>query len=201
MYRRMTLAIAAAALATTGQAGCTTINMNHDSGSTVPGSAAGQMMGNDDANMSDVMFAQMMIPHHEQAIEMSALAPANGASTEVLELAQAIPAAQAPEIEQMRAMLERWGVPMTMADRSVHGGMAMTGMVSGEDMDRLQAAQGADFDRRYLELMIAHHEGAIAMTQDPLANGDDPELRTLLEAIVTSQTAEIEQMRQMLAQS
>lgn len=68
-------------------------------------------------------------------------------------------------------------------------------------MDRLQAAQGADFDRLYLELMIAHHEGAIAMTQDPLANGDDPELRTLLEAIVTTQTAEIEKMRQMLAES
>ncbi|MDP1877535.1 MAG: DUF305 domain-containing protein [Actinomycetota bacterium] len=201
MYRRMTLTIAAAALAMTGLAGCTTITMNHDGGPTVPGSAAGQMMGNDDASMSDVMFAQMMIPHHEQAIEMSALAPANGASPEVLELAAAISAAQAPEINQMRAMLERWGVPMTMADHSGHGGMAMTGMVSDEDMDRLQAAQGADFDRLYLELMIAHHEGAIAMTQDPLANGDDPELRTLLEAIVTSQTAEIEKMRQMLAQS
>lgn len=155
-------------------------------------SAAGE--ADTQLNMSDVMFAQMMIPHHEQAVEMSALAAGAGASSEVQALADEIAAAQGPEIRQMEAMLDRWGVGQMMD----HSGHQMAGMVSDEDMDRLRAATGPDFDRLYLELMIAHHQGAIDMTRDPLANGSDPELRTLLEAIVTTQTAEIEQMQQML---
>jgi len=147
-----------------------------------------------DLNMSDVMFVQMMIPHHEQAVEMAELAPGAGASAEVQELAAEIAAAQGPEITQMEAMLDRWGVGQMMD----HSGHQMAGMVSEADMDRLRAATGAEFDRLFLELMIAHHEGAIAMAQDPLTNGEDPELQTLLDAIVTAQTAEIATMQQML---
>jgi len=155
----------------------------------------GGPMMDGDLNMSDVMFVQMMIPHHEQAVEMAELAPGAGASPEVQELAAAIAAAQGPEITQMEAMLDRWGVGQMMD----HSGHQMAGMVSDADMDRLRATSGASFDRLFLELMIAHHEGAIDMAQDPLANGEDPELRTLLEAIVEAQTAEIAQMQQMLA--
>ena len=155
----------------------------------------GGPMMDGDLNMSDVMFVQMMIPHHEQAVEMAELAPGAGASPEVQELAAAIAAAQGPEITQMEAMLDRWGVGQMMD----HSGHQMAGMVSDADMDRLRATSGAEFDRLFLELMIAHHEGAIDMAQDPLANGEDPELRTLLEAIVEAQTAEIAQMQQMLA--
>jgi len=155
----------------------------------------GGPMMDGDLNMSDVMFVQMMIPHHEQAVEMAELAPGAGASPEVQELAAEIAAAQGPEITQMEAMLDRWGVGQMMD----HSGHQMAGMVSDADMDRLRATSGASFDRLFLELMIAHHEGAIDMAQDPLANGEDPELRTLLEAIVEAQTAEIAQMQQMLA--
>lgn len=155
----------------------------------------GGPMMDGDLNMSDVMFVQMMIPHHEQAVEMAELAPGAGASPEVQELAAEIAAAQGPEITQMEAMLDRWGVGQMMD----HSGHQMAGMVSDADMDRLRATSGAEFDRLFLELMIAHHEGAIDMAQDPLANGEDPELRTLLEAIVEAQTAEIAQMQQMLA--
>ena len=147
-----------------------------------------------DLNMSDVMFVQMMIPHHEQAVEMAELAPGAGASPEVQELAAEIAAAQGPEITQMEAMLDRWGVGQMMD----HSGHQMAGMVSDADMERLRSARGVEFDRLFLELMIAHHEGAIDMAQDPLANGEDPELQTLLQAIVEAQTAEIAQMQQML---
>jgi uncharacterized protein (DUF305 family) len=94
----------------------------------------------------------------------------------------------------MEAMLDRWGVPQMMD----HSGHQMAGMVSDEDMDRLRAATGPAFDRLFLEFMIAHHEGAIVMTEDPLANGTDPELQTLLREIVEAQTAEIAEMQAML---
>lgn len=147
------------------------------------------------ANMSDLMFVQMMIPHHEQAVEMAELAPGAGASPDVQALAATIAAEQAPEIAQMKAMLDRWNVGQMMD----HSGHQMAGMVSDEDMDRLRGATGPEFDRLFLELMIAHHEGAIDMAADPLANGQDPQLRTLLESIVATQTAEIQRMQGMLA--
>ena len=198
---RTTAALAAGILTLATLAGCT-INIGAGSdGHMDGGHMDGQSMMDDDQgergdlNMSDVMFAQMMIPHHEQAVEMAELAPAAGASPQVQELAVEIAAAQGPEIRQMEAMLDRWGVGQMMD----HSGHQMAGMVSDEDMERLRAATGTEFDRLFLELMIAHHEGAIDMTEDPLANGEDPELRALLEQIVQTQTAEIEQMRQMLA--
>ena len=184
-------------------AGCTTVNVsnppvNPSASSSIPTEGGGGAMMDGDAYMSDVMFAQMMIPHHRQAIEIAELAPARGASQDILDLALKISAAQGPEIEQMQVMLDRWGAPSMMDDHSGHGGMAMVGMVSDEDMDALRQASGADFERLFLELMIAHHEGAIAMTEDPLANGGDPEMRALLLAIVAAQTAEIDTMKAML---
>jgi uncharacterized protein (DUF305 family) len=199
---RPAAAIAAAILAIASLSACT-INIGAGSDGHMDGGGMDdQSMMDDNAgadggdlNMSDVMFVQMMIPHHEQAVEMAELAPGAGASPEVQELAAEIAAAQGPEITQMEAMLDRWGVGQMMD----HSGHQMAGMVSDADMDRLRATSGAEFDRLFLELMIAHHEGAIDMAQDPLANGEDPELRTLLEAIVEAQTAEIAQMQQMLA--
>ena len=205
---RPAAAIAAAILAIASLSACT-INIGAGSDGHMDGGGTddqsmmddrdsddnGGPMMDGDLNMSDVMFVQMMIPHHEQAVEMAELAPGAGASPEVQELAAEIAAAQGPEITQMEAMLDRWGVGQMMD----HSGHQMAGMVSDADMDRLRATSGAEFDRLFLELMIAHHEGAIDMAQDPLANGEDPELRTLLEAIVEAQTAEIAQMQQMLA--
>lgn len=145
---------------------------------------------------SDLMFVEMMIPHHEQAVEMAVLAPTHGASPDVMALAAKIASAQGPEIVQMQGMLSRWGV----SEMSDHSGHQMEGMVDASGMEELDAASGAEFDRLFLKLMIEHHLGAIAMAQDPLANGDDPELNTLLGAIVEAQAAEIEQMEKMLEQ-
>lgn len=193
---RITAVIAAAALSVSLSACSFTVNAG-DGGHNGMDDTAGMMDDGSaaDLNMSDVMFVQMMIPHHEQAVEMAALAPTNGASSEVQELAAAIAAAQGPEIAQMEAMLDRWDVQPMMD----HSGHQMDGMVSDADMDALAAATGPEFDRLFLEAMIAHHEGAISMAEDPLENGEDPELQALLDAIVTTQTAEIAQMKQMLA--
>lgn len=149
-----------------------------------------------EVNASDLMFVEMMIPHHEQAGEMALLAPTHGANPEVLALAAKIASAQGPEIEQMRAMLDRWGVSEMMS----HTGHQMDGMVSASGLKDLDEASGAEFDRLFLTYMIGHHEGAIAMAQDPLVNGDDAELNALLKAIVSAQNAEIEQMNMMLQQ-
>jgi uncharacterized protein (DUF305 family) len=191
-FRPVLLALIAATSLVLATA-CTTVHVS------APAADADDQMGMmvSSADPSDVMFVQMMIPHHEQAIEIAELAPTHGASAPVLDFAGRIAAAQGPEIDQMAAMLEDWGIPQMMQDRAGHG-MAMNGMVSDEDLDALRAANGAEFDRLFLESMIAHHEGAIAMTEDPLRNGEDPELRTLLESIVTAQTREIEEMRAML---
>jgi uncharacterized protein (DUF305 family) len=150
------------------------------------------------ANMADVMFVQMMIPHHEGAIEMSdVLLAKSGVDPEVVELAEQIKAAQGPEIEQMKAWLDDWGVPQ-MDDGM--DGMDMGGMdgMSEEDTQALEEATGPEAGDLFLEQMIVHHAGAIDMAEEVLDDGQHPEVRELAENIIASQAAEIEQMRSML---
>lgn len=142
----------------------------------------------------DIAFAQMMIPHHEQAVEMADLALERQTSPEVQELAQQIKDAQDPEIEQMTGWLAQWGATTSDED---HSGMA--GMVSDSDLAALADAQGAAFDEKWITLMIAHHEGALTMAQQVIGTTDEASVRTLAEAIVAGQTAEIAEMKALLA--
>ena len=150
-------------------------------------------------NDDDVMFAQMMIPHHEQAIEMSdiALDPTVGASDAVRQLATRIKGAQDPEIEMMTGMLTGWGKSTEM-DMSMDHGSMMDGMLTAEELDALGVLRGAEFDRAWMEAMIKHHEGALAMAKDVLEGGTDPAVRKLAEEIVSGQQAEIDEMRSLL---
>lgn len=148
----------------------------------------------DSNNMADIAFAQMMIPHHEQAVVMSEYALTNTENAEVLALAQEILDAQGPEIEQMNAILARFDAGM-----GGHGGHTMAGMLTEDELASLQAARGAEFDQLFLTGMIAHHVGAIEMAEDVLAAGADPEVRALAETIMAGQQAEIEVMQKMLA--
>lgn len=142
----------------------------------------------------DVMFAQMMIPHHQQAIEMADLALANAStSAAVRDLAQQIKAAQGPEITAMNAWLREWGAATSAA--MDHG---TSGMMSEEDMASLKAAEGAEFNRMWLEMMIDHHQGAITMAQDVLSSTGDAEVRSLARAVVEGQKKEIATMQDML---
>ena len=158
-----------------------------DMGYSIPESA--------DFNDADVMFAQMMIPHHEQAIEMSdiALDPNTGASAAIIALATQIKGAQDPEISQMKNLLTTWGMPTKMGSMD-HSSM-MDGMLSLEEMDTLGQLKGAEFDKAWAKGMIAHHEGAIEMANDVLANGKNSEILALANAVVSGQSTEIETLK------
>jgi uncharacterized protein (DUF305 family) len=151
-------------------------------------------------NAADVMFAQGMIPHHQQAIEMAdmALDPAVGAGPEVLDLATRIKAGQDPEIAQMTTWLKDWDQPMAMDMSDGHGMDGMDGMLSADEMKELAALRGAEFDTAWMEGMIRHHEGAITMAEDVAAKGKQPKVKTLAEQIVAAQRAEIDEMRALL---
>ena len=148
-----------------------------------------------DFNDADVMFAQMMIPHHEQAIEMSeiALDPASGASAAIQDLAVRIRDAQDPEIELMKGFLATWGAPVDPEDGMDHSSM-MDGMLTVEELDELAGLQGSEFDVRWAQAMIAHHKGAVAMAEDVLADGKNAETRKLAEEIIANQQSEIDEL-------
>ena len=170
---------------------------SHDMGSMDMGSSdtGDSILESSDFNDADVMFAQMMIPHHEQAIAMSdiALDPNTGASAAIIALATQIKGAQDPEISQMKNLLTAWGMPTDMGSMD-HSSM-MDGMLSLEEMDTLGQLKGTEFDKAWAKGMIAHHEGAIVMANDVLANGKNSEILTLANAVVSSQTTEIETLK------
>jgi uncharacterized protein (DUF305 family) len=162
---------------------------------------SGGMMGTDTANeagdltQADVMFLQMMIAHHEQAVEMSTLAETNSTNPEVLALAAQIKAAQVPEIELMSKLLTDAGQAMMM-DHS----MGDNGMMGMDDMSALAAATGKDFDVLFLTGMIAHHEGALDMVA-MLDRTKNSEAKKIAIDIRAGQSAEITLMKKLLAKS
>ncbi|WP_381793922.1 DUF305 domain-containing protein [Streptomyces niveus] len=154
-------------------------------------------------NDADVAFAQGMIPHHQQAVEMSALAEGHASGAEIKALAGEIEKAQDPEITTMRTWLRVWGEPES-ADENMpgmdHGSGDTAGMMSDQDMRELTAAKGADFDEKFARLMIEHHNGAIAMARDERRNGDNAAAKKLAADVIEAQTAEVEQLNAILDQ-
>lgn len=147
-------------------------------------------------NDADVTFAQGMIPHHEQAIEMAdiALDPTVGAGEQVRDLATRIKGAQDPEVMMMTGWLTDWGMPMQM-DMEGHDMSSMDGVMSADEMDALAALTGSDFDAMWLQMMIRHHQGAISMAQTVKAGGFSPEVLALADQIIAAQQAEIAEMQ------
>jgi uncharacterized protein (DUF305 family) len=142
-------------------------------------------------NDADKMFVQMMRPHHEQAIEMSdALLAKTGISDEITALATEIKEAQVPEIEQLSAWADEWGIEeMSGMDHS------MDGMMSDSDMQELDAAEGTEAEQLFLTQMIEHHTGAIEMAQTEIEDGENPDAIKMAEDIVSTQEDEISRMR------
>lgn len=138
----------------------------------------------------EIMFAQMMIPHHEQAVTMSELALSNTTTAEIVALATAIRDAQAPEIIQMQSWIDG------KSESHMHD-MEMGGMLSDAELAELAALKGAAFDQMFLTAMIAHHEGALDMVE-MINDSSNSEVKTLAANIVTSQSAEIEAMKALL---
>ncbi|MFT7841686.1 DUF305 domain-containing protein [Saccharothrix sp. BKS2] len=148
---------------------------------------------------ADVTYVAKMIGHHRQALEMSALAPERAGDETVKGLASRIHDSQGPEI----AGMEQWQRDYAEdATAHGHGGgvpevdhSTMPGMASAADLAALEAARGADFDRLFLRLMIAHHEGAIEMAVELLSSGSDVRVEEMANDVVVTQTDEIERMK------
>ncbi|MER8086340.1 DUF305 domain-containing protein [Streptomyces sp. NPDC058316] len=210
--RRRTLVgvgtVAALALAL---AACGSSESSKSDSSSMPGmdhgSAASAAPGGT-FNAADVEFAQQMIPHHQQAVEMAKLADGRAADPEIKTLAAAIEKAQDPEISTMKGWLRSWGKPLPAASASMgdmpgmdHGsnGSGMPGMMSDQDMSGLEAAKGKDFDKKFARLMIGHHEGAVTMAETERKKGANADAKKLADAVITAQTAEIEKMNKIIA--
>jgi uncharacterized protein (DUF305 family) len=154
-------------------------------------------------NDADVAFVNGMIPHHQQAIDMSAMVPTRSTNDAVIKLAADVSAAQTPEIQVMKVLLVQWNSANDpqAADQDQHqdhGDMAMDGTMDPATMGRLESLQGTEFDTLWLQSMIGHHEGAITMAQTELASGTNDDAKRLAQQIITAQQGEITQMKQML---
>ena len=172
-----------------------------------------QSTASDDSAFSaaDVMFAQMMIPHHEQALEMSVIALERSTNGDVRDLAQRIYDGQGPEIEKMERWIDQGSatggmvhempdgsmMPNGMMDGEMMDGHEMAGMASAEELAELGSLQSPDFDILFLQLMIDHHEGALAMVE-MIEDSANPEVSALARAIKSAQSAEINEMTELL---
>jgi uncharacterized protein (DUF305 family) len=151
-----------------------------------------------EANAADIQFVQGMIPHHEGAIEMAELVEGRTERQEPIDLANEIIDVQDEEISLLRGMLDRMDADdMAMDDMGDmdHGDM---GMMEEGEMEELRQLEGDEFDRRFMEAMIEHHQGAIDMAEQVLAEGQDEEVAGLAQLVIDAQEAEIDQMQQWL---
>ena len=172
------------------------------SGHDMPGHSMPGMSGSSTSaapaatfNDADVMFLQMMYPHHAQAVEMAKLVPTRSQNQQVKDLAAAIEKAQAPEMQQMTTLLAGFGKPAPSATMS----HSMPGLMTPQQMTELTGLSGAAFDKMWLQMMVEHHQGAITMANDELKNGTNADAKAMAQAIITTQQAEITTMNGMLA--
>jgi uncharacterized protein (DUF305 family) len=156
-----------------------------------PGEAA-QAAPKQGFNDADVKYVRMMITHHQQALEMTGLAPSRAARADVKSLASRIADTQGPDIKAMEAWLARNKAPQ----HEMHD--PMPGMASAEQLAALRAASGPAFDKSFLELMSRHHEGALQMAADLLQTGSDVFVEEMAQDVLVTQQKEIGQMKAML---
>lgn len=197
----LTIALAATACGGSDDPSGTSSMPSHDMSSMSTPMASSSTTGTPAAgqhNDADVAFATGMIPHHAQAVVMADMANTNATASQVKTLAATIKAAQVPEITMMSGWLAGWGKPVPTS--SSHSGMNMgDGMMTDAEMNRLDSARGIAFDRMWLQMMIKHHEGAIAMANTELESGTNAEAKQLAQSIISSQTAEIARMKKLEA--
>ena len=184
--RAFSVAILAVALVTTAAACSNDDGTTGNSGATTTRGQTATAELPDDVNDADVAFVQGMVPHHEQAIQMSELVIANGDDPTVIALA-----------EQINPGLDDWDIDPAGSD-GMDGMDGANGMMSDDEMDMMSEAMGADLDRMFLETMIRHHQGAIRMAEVELEEGSNADVLALAQGIIDGQQAEIDQMQSML---
>jgi uncharacterized protein (DUF305 family) len=151
-------------------------------------------------NAADVTFAQKMIPHHQQALDMAAMVPSRTTNGKLIVMAKHIALDQQAQIDTLQGLLQQWGAPAA-PDHMAHDGMGMDGMVDAATMDKLPTLKGAEFDDLWLKSMISHHQGAVAMAEPEVAQGKNPTAVKMAKIIVEWQQFEIGQMHAMLGPS
>ncbi|KES03098.1 lipoprotein [Streptomyces toyocaensis] len=159
--------------------------------------AARQRAEDDSPNSADVTYARMMIEHHAQALEMTALVPDRAESPKIVKLAERIAAAQEPEIKAMKG----WLKSHDKAERDGghgHDHAAMPGMATQAQLGQLRAAEGKAFDQLFLTLMITHHQGAITMSTEVKGQGNNIRIEEMADDVVAQQTSEINRMRDLM---
>ena len=140
-------------------------------------------------NRADVMFMNMMIVHHDQAIQMAELSENRTDNENILELSENISEAQKRENEQMTSWLNQLGY-----ERPVRG-HRMAGMASRSEMTELRNSNGSEYDKLFAELMITHHRGGIQMAENFVDRGENPELKEMEKEMIKAQTNEVEKMQ------
>lgn len=154
-------------------------------------------------NAADTLFMQQMIPHHAQALEMTALVDGRTRNTDLPLLAERIEASQRAEIDQMHAWLTERNekIPTAHDHHGGHNHELMPGMLTEDQLAQLAAARGAEFDRLFLEFMIYHHQGALVMVQELYATGGglEPASDRFAREVNADQNIEIRRMQTMLA--
>ncbi|MFJ8128819.1 DUF305 domain-containing protein [Streptomyces hydrogenans] len=153
---------------------------------------AASLLPDERPNGADFRYVQMMVVHHRQALTMTSLAPSRAGSSQVRKVAERIAAAQQPEIGAMEGWLESNGGPR---DQGAHDHHAMPGMATEAQLAELRAAKGAAFDELFLKLMVTHHEGAVTMAAEVLAQGNNVLVEEMANDVIAQQTAEINRMR------
>jgi uncharacterized protein (DUF305 family) len=152
-------------------------------------------------NAADVAFAEDMIPHHRQAVDMTAWVPSRSTNPDLLVIATHISEGQQAEILTMKGLLSRWGVQQAPAQQSAmdHMGMPVAGMVDDATLNKIQSLSGPAFDALWMTSMISHHHGAIAMAQNEIGQGRSPDAIKLAKIIIDAQQREIAQMDHLLS--
>lgn len=169
--------------------------MNMSQHANMSSSASGALIH----NAADVAFASSMLPHHAQAVTMADLALGKATSAQVRQMAQQMKAMQSKEIQTMTEWMSAWHEPMPAMSMSGEMGlMAMNGMMTDAEMQGLSSASGATFDKMWLQLMIKHHQGAIAMAEDEKSKGENSNSQALAASVISAQTTEIKQMQAVL---
>lgn len=144
-------------------------------------------------NAADVTFAQHMIPHHQQAVDMAAMVPSRTTNPTMGVIAIHIGTDQRAEISMLEGFLKQWGA-------FVDGGtMAMDGMVDQATMNKLGSLTGPSFDQLWMESMISHHRGAVTMAAEELAHGESPDALRMAQIIVNVQQREISYLTDLLS--
>ncbi|MEU6010348.1 DUF305 domain-containing protein [Streptomyces sp. NPDC047453] len=201
LRRDAAAAVATAAAVVLAACGSDNASTGHSGHGTQSSPSASASASEGTRNADDVSFAQGMIPHHRQAVEMADLAATRATSKEVKDLAVEIKKAQDPEIKTLTGWLTSWGEDVPAEgdmEHSGHGGHGMAGMMTPEQMEELEKSSGRAFDTAFLEMMIEHHKGAVAMAETEQKNGFHGPAKSMAEEIITTQNAEIDRMNKLL---